>query len=210
MPTRSHTDCTWCSKWLDAAVPGEGADQRKDLGDAFRIDRHGGLVENDDVRILDQRVGDPQTLPHSAGVRVHAAVSSITQTRLLQEGRDPIPRLLALEAVQACRIPQVLPSGERGVEPNVVGEVADPALDLERRARGVESHHFRLAFGRLGEAEQHQDRRCLPGAVRPEEAEDLAGEDLEIKAVDGGELPVLLRKAPGADRRFAGHGYRRP
>jgi hypothetical protein len=37
----------------DAAVPGERADQRKDLGDAFRIDRHGRLVENDDVRILD-------------------------------------------------------------------------------------------------------------------------------------------------------------
>ena len=44
------------------------------------------------------------------------------------------------------------------VEADVVGQVADLALDRERLAGRVEAQHADDALGRLGQAEQHQDR----------------------------------------------------
>ena len=66
-----------------------------------------------------------------------------------------------------------------GAEPGLVaeqlGQVADPPprrAVAERRAEDRAA-----AAGRAGEAEQQLDRGRLAGAVRPEEAEDLAGVD---------------------------------
>ena len=70
------------------------------------------------------------------------------------------------------------------VEADRVGQVADPSLDLARLPGRIETHHAGLAVGRLGQAEQHQDRRRLAGAVLAEQAEDLARVDLEVELVD--------------------------
>ena len=68
-----------------------------------------------------------------------------------------------------------------------------------------------------GQAEEHQDRRGLAGAVLPEEAEDLARIDLEIELVDRGQRAVPLREPPGPDDRLGSvalsrrrHRYHRP
>ena len=63
-----------------------------------------------------------------------------------------------------------------------VGQIADPALDLQRRARRIVAEHADLARGYFGQAEHHQDRRGLAGAVRPEQPEHLALDDVEVDA----------------------------
>src|SRR4029453_17875539 len=85
------------------------------------------------------------------------------------------------------------------VEADAVGQVADAALDLERLARRVEPDDSGLALGHLGQAEQHEDRRRLAGAVLAEKAEDLAGLDLEVEAIDRAAVAVMLRQATGPD-----------
>src|SRR5439155_17930720 len=96
------------------------------------------------------------------------------------------------------------------VEPNGVGEVAHPPLDLERAPGRIQADHAGLAIGRLGEAEQHQDRRRLAGAVLAEESEDLAGLHLEVEMIDRHEIAVQLREAPGPDRSARAIVTRRP
>src|SRR5262249_35908016 len=48
--------------------------------------------------------------------------------------------------------------------------------------------------------ENHSDRRGLPGAVRPEEAEDLAALDRERQPVDADHRAEVLREAVELDR----------
>ena len=103
------------------------------------------------------------------------------------------------EAVETGRVAQVLATGQPAVEAHRVGQVADPALDQARLALRVEAHHPGLAARRLGQAEEHQDRRRLAGAVLAEQAEDLAPADDQVEVVDRGERPVALGQPTGPD-----------
>ena len=55
----------------------------------------------------------------------------------------------------------------------------------------------RRGFQKCGE---HPDRRRLPRAVRAEEAEDLAGLELEVDAVHGNDFVETSRQTLGHDR----------
>ena len=137
---------------------------------------------------------------------VDPVVGAVGQADLLEHGVDRRLRLAASEPVQPGRVAQVLAAGQVAVEADAVGEVADAALDLERATRRVEADDPGRALGRLGQAEEHQDGRRLARAVLTEQAEDLAGTDVEVEVVDGDELVVALRQAagPDADRGFVG------
>ena len=57
------------------------------------------------------------------------------------------------------------------------------------RFDGHVPEHACLAGGDVEQPREHLQRRRLAGAVRPQEADDLAGRDVERDAVDGLDLP---------------------
>ena len=124
------------------------------------------------------------------------------ETDLVEDLVDGRLRLVLAEAVEPGRVAQVLAPGHVLVEADRVGQVADPALDLARLPGRVEAHDGCLAVGRLGQPEQHQDRRRLARAVLPEQPEDLARVDLEVEPVDGRQRPVLLGQPARPDDRL--------
>ena len=63
----------------------------------------------------------------------------------------------------------------------------------------VEAVDERRARGRRQQRRQHADERRLAGAVRAEQAEDLALFDGEADAVDGGEVAEPLDDLPDVD-----------
>ena len=180
----------------------ELAQEVEDLDDAERIDRGRRLVEDQQVRRLDQRVGDAEPLAHAARVLLDRVVGPIGQPDLLEDLVDGRLGLVAPQPVEAGRVAQVLAAGQSAVEADRVGQVADPALDLARLPGRVEAHHAGLARCRLGQAEQHQDRRRLAGPVLPEQAEDLARVDRQVELVDRGQVAVFLGQAAGPDDRL--------
>ena len=120
--------------------------------------------------------------------------------------------LLAAQPVQAGRVAQVLAPGQVVVEAHGVGQVADPTLDLERVMGRVEAQDPGRAVTRLGEAEQHEDGRRLACPVLAQQAEDLAPPQLQVEAVDGGQVAVVLGQPAGDDGRglVAVGAHRRP
>ena len=76
----------------DAALADERPEQVEDLDDADRVDRRRRLVEDEDRRVLDQRVGDAEPLEHAARVRVDARVGAVGHADLLEDLVDPSPR----------------------------------------------------------------------------------------------------------------------
>src|SRR5206468_3311527 len=87
-----------------------------------------------------------------------------------------------------------------------LGEDADPLADLGR-AGLRDARDREAAARRLEDRGQDTDRRRLAGAVRAEDAEDLARVGLEAEIVDGDERPVAPFDASRLDRRV--HGPRR-
>ena len=79
---------------------------------------------------------------------------------------------------------------------------------MRRTAAGVlcdvVARHDGPAAGGLKQRGQHPDRGRLTGAIRPEEAVDLAFRHLEIDAVDG--LDAALELARELMRLDRGHG----
>ena len=117
------------------------------------------------------------------------------------------------DAVQPSRVAQVLAPGHGAVEADVVRQVADMSLDVERVTQRVEPEHLGRAAGGLGEAEEHEDGRGLARTVGAEEAEHLALVDVQVQGADGESrvLLVPLLQPPGPDdHRCAGHGHRLP
>ena len=207
-----------------AVVAAERLEQLEDLLDADRVDRGRRFVEDQDVGVLDECVGDPEPLAHAARVRPDLVAAAIREADLAEDLVDRLLRGLAVQPVEARGVAQVRAAGHVVVEADGIGQVADPAFDLARIARRVEPDDTGLALGRFGQPEQHEDRGRLAGAVLPEQPEDLAAAHLEVEAVDRRELAVLLgqtprhqrrgrrrvrrRRGPGLRRRSGGH--RRP
>ena len=67
-------------------------------------------------------------------------------------------------------------------------------------AAPAEAEHLDLAGVRLEQPLEDLDGRRLAGAVRAEQAEALAGRDLEVEAGDGDDVAVALLQA-AADAR---------
>jgi len=91
-------------------------------------------------------------------------------------------------------------------EPGLAGQVGRAGPNLERLRATVEAGH-RAGARRRGEVAQERPQEGgFAGAVGSEEPEDLPLAHLERAAVEGGELPVSLREADGADdhRRLEG------
>ena len=69
---------------------------------------------------------------------------------------------------------------EVSVEHALLRHVADPVAAFPRRA----SLHHDAAGARLEQPEQDPDQRCLAGAVRAEDGEELAALELEVEPVE--------------------------
>ena len=170
-----------------AALVGVVAEQVAHPADAGRVESVGRLVEDQHLRVADQRGGDPEALPHAQRVVAHAA------TCLGRRQADPLQHLVHPAAGQAHH-----PLGERedlaagaarvlggGVEEDAdlqarVGQVGEPA-PADRRGAGR---------GR-GEPDHDPHRRGLSCSVGPEEPGDATGVRRERDVVDGGEAAVL-------------------
>ena len=82
---------------------------------------------------------------------------------------------------------------------------ADLLLHLARPPPRVDAADLDLALVRLAQPEEALDRRGLAGAVRAEQAEDLALLDLEADAIHGEGAVVAFAKLGDDD---LGHGVR--
>ena len=89
---------------------------------------------------------------------------------------------------------QVLADGHVGVEGRRLGQVARAALRLDRVFEDVIPGDDGLALGGRHVSGEDPHRRRLAGAVRAEEAEDLASLDAEADVLDGRETAIALRE----------------
>ncbi len=177
-----------------------------------RIDAEGRLVEQQHARLVDQGAGEAELLLHAAGER---AGQPVAERREIGEGEQALAARRAFGARHSEEVGvelEILVDREVGVEPETLRHVGEPGLDGLGVAHDGDAVEDGVAGARLEDPSEHAQRGGLAGAVGTDEAEELAGADLEIEAGDRqplGGCARLAETARQAAHRDRGRGLRR-
>ncbi|MYK87411.1 MAG: hypothetical protein F4018_03180 [Acidobacteria bacterium] len=174
-----------------------------ELADLVRIEPRGRLVHDEHVRIVQQRLRHADAL----AVPPRQLADGLAGHQL--EGAqvdDRVHPLLQERGSHPSRLPEKAQQLERrhvGVHRAVLGQVAETSGRGDPIPPDVVPRDGRLARTRRQVPGQHPHHRGLPGAVRPEEGDDLTLGDGERNVVNRDEGSVVL----GEPRRLDHHRH---
>ena len=140
-----------------------------------------------------QRDIDAATL--AAGVRLALAVGELGELEALDRPLGQLPGLGLADAVEPGLQDELLARGHGVPGAAALGDVADLAAYPSWVSPQVRARDGRLSPVRDDQRREHPQGGGLAGAVRAEEAEDLAFLDGEVDAADR-----VHRAFPGAER----------
>src|SRR5688572_21680361 len=127
------------------------------------------LVEQEELRLVQERPAEGEPLQHPARVGAGPLVSRVPQREALEQHPDPLARLG--HAIEPRVEAEVLDGGELAVHQRLVADEPElPALDVD----------LELARGRCGESRDEAQQRRLPGAVSTGDEREPAALDLQV------------------------------
>jgi hypothetical protein len=160
----------------------------------------GQLVDQQQPRLPGQAAGEGEHLLLAARQQPHPAVQVVLQLGEQLDGPTGV----------APADPQVLGDGEVHEDGPLLGDDAEPppGPHVERVAGGL-AEEPDLAAQRGQLARQREQRRRLPGAVGPEQGDDLAGVDPQVEVADDLDAAVAGPQPHGLDQRRRRRSRRR-
>ena len=178
------------------------ADDRPHVAAPDRVQRGRRLVQDHECGIPQQRRREAQALLHPLAEAAGPLVGAIGEAGEGQHPLDLCRSRARCEAGQGGVETEHLVGREPGLVPEQLGQVADPAARLA--VPDPTTEHRPLARRRPRQAEQQLDRRRLARPVGAEEAEHLAGLDVQVERVERHGPAVDLAQRVGLD----GGGHR--
>ncbi len=113
------------------AAVGQGADEIFDLATPDGVESGSWFVEDDQIRIVHQRLGEADAASHALGKLAHPAASGMAQTDHVEQLLDPLPPIDAVEIEQRAIELERLLGVEVRVEIRFLGDVPDPFLGFD-------------------------------------------------------------------------------
>ena len=104
------------------ALVGEAADQQAHVAHAARVQAGGGLVEDQQPRVAQQRAGEPEALAHAVRVAADLVARAVGELDGVERGVDPRGRVAAVERGDELEVPA---AGQVGVEARRLDEAGD-------------------------------------------------------------------------------------
>ena len=173
----------------------------------LRVEAGGGLVQQQDLGVVDQRAGDRQPALHAAGQRFDLRLRAVGELGELEQLLDLRTQRRAGQPEVAAVDVEILTHGHLEVERVQLRDDAQPGADLRALCRRIHAQDAQAAGGDGRDAPDHAHRRGLAGAVRPEESERLARLDLDVDGVHRDEVLEAFREPASDDERI--HSARR-
>jgi len=174
------------------------AKDRRHRLDAERVEAAERLVENEQLRIVDQ--GRPELDALLVAVRqgLELGAGAVGEPEPVEPARRRGLRLGRRQAMLLGEVAQLVGDLHPRVQAALLGHVAEPeTMDpVDRPALPSD----RAAI-RSGEPEHAAHRRRLTGAVRPQEPDQTAGPDGERGSVERDDGPVALRQVGDLEQR---------
>ena len=169
--------------------PERGPDDLADLG----IEAGGRLVEEEDLRIGEQRPRDQEPPFHPAGEGLGRHLLAAGERHELEQFRDLLPELTPLQPEEQPVDAEVLDDVQFVVEGVALHDHAEVGLDLALHLPRVHVEDVHLTAVARQHSADHLRERGLSGAVRAEQGVADALPDGHADRVDGGQVP----KSPG-------------
>ena len=185
----------------------EPVDLVPELAPGLRVDASGRLVEKEEPRLVHDAGGEREALLPAARQLPSELMAARGEAEIGEGLRDRLPA--RLEIVEAGDEEEILLDRQVLVEREPLRHVADLLLDAAALADDVIAEHGSLARVRSEKPADHADGRRLARAVGPEEADDLAGRDLERDVIDGDRLAEAFGQVRNVDdvRGRAAQGF---
>ena len=194
----------------------DAVDEFPELTPRQRVDARGRLVEDQQVRLVDQRAAEAELLLHAAGQLIDAAVPERRESGRAQQHGDSPLAFGALLAEQAPEEIDVIEHRERAVqvlaEPlRKIGDARTDAGAMPGIAQVCTQHVDPPRLDRTGARHERQEAR-LADPVRPDDADHAARGQIQIDVRQRRRLAVAQthaaqsrdgRRRPG---RGCGHG----
>ena len=175
-------------------IAGELLDQLARLDDLFRVEAGRRLVEDEDVGVVNQRLGEPDALLVAFRQLAAQAVRHVVDAGALHHCLDALAPLAARHPLDLGDELEIFDDAHVGVERRRLRQIAGAAFGLDRLVEDVEPGDDGVAFRGRHVAGQDPHRRRLAGAVRSEEAEDLPALDAKAHVVHRGHPAVAFRE----------------
>src|SRR5215212_9575006 len=137
------------------------------------------LVQEEDLGIVYEGPGEEYPPLHASRERVGALVAPVREPEPLQQLLRPLAGLLLRHPVIASVEDQGLLHGQEPVQVDLLGGDPDHPPGLPEFPVGVSAEDLHRARVGPDEADHAVDQGGLAGAVRPEQAEELAGLHLQ-------------------------------
>ena len=148
--------------------------QRADLADLVGIESDGGFVEDDHVGFMDDGLGNAHALLVPLGERTDQPAAHVAQAAAVPGTLHRRRQRTGLDLMQAACQAQVFIDLEFPIEGRDLRKIADARLRLGRAFDEVDAADVHLTAAGREVAGQHLHGCGLAGAIRPEQAEDLA------------------------------------
>src|SRR5262245_45977515 len=179
--------------------PPQLREQRLETGAGGGIEPAEGLVEEEQLRPVQQRPCQRQPLHHAARVDAYRSARRLFEPRPAQQLRDA--GLRVGHPVELGVEPEVLPSGQVRIAGALVTDVPDSPARGRRAPAGVLAEEPERAAARAQQGREHAEQRRLAGAVRAQQDDQLARVDGEVDAGQHWDPAELAAQALGDDRR---------
>ena len=152
----------------------QGADESADLDDLAWIQADGGFVENEYLRLVQQRLRQPDPLAVPLRECADEAVGHLLQAAIPDHGIDTLALTSAVDATDLGAELQEPAHAHVRIKDNALRQVADLLPQRQRLIGDVEPGHPGMAGSGWEEAGQHAHDGGLARAVRPQQADDFA------------------------------------
>jgi hypothetical protein len=183
-------------------------DERAQVGDLVGIETGGGLIQDEQLRIGDEALAQPDALAKSAGEVRRLALPDTLQAQHPARPLERARERRAPEALQAAGQGEILPHAHLAVERGILRQVTEAPLRLRALAEDVFPSEEHLSPRRHLIADQHPHGGRLARAVGTEQTDDLSNADLEAQIIDGAHRAVVLRQRRDLEQRQLGGAHR--
>ena len=159
------------------------ADQMLEPPLVDRIEAGKGLVEHDQLRLVDDRAEQLDGLRHALRQALDRLVDIVAEPVLLQEDGGALAADLERQAPQRAHEGDRLAGGHRRIEAALLRQIAD---DLRRFERPLMAQETAPALIGLDDPEQHAQGGGFPRAIRPQDAVYAPFGNGDVDAADRG------------------------
>jgi len=184
-----------CAEENHAAVRRKHAQQRAKQQPSVHIETGKRLIQDDQIRIVQQRRRDEHALPHPLREGSHGAIAAVVQLKQSQQVWNLFLERDTRKPAKARDEREVLNRGEVCIKERLLGNVADLLVVSARIFRQGSPVERNGSGCGLEQSDDDVDGRALARAVWTQISNDLARVDLETHPVERQHTAVPLRES---------------